>query len=151
MTSGQSHMLALGQDNQVYATGSGEYGKLGLGDTADEPTFAPVEFIDKQDNKLEISKVQCASSFSGALSTNGILFLWGRNDQGQMGLGEESMLEKGCHFVLPFRGWRQSAFRMLCARCSGSECAPKRSRAAIVTNFANFGAKRYLNIRPVHN
>ena len=37
-----------------------------------------------------ICKVACGENFSAAMSEQGELWVWGRNDYGQLGLGEEA-------------------------------------------------------------
>jgi alpha-tubulin suppressor-like RCC1 family protein len=38
-----------------------------------------------------VSQVVAGAAFSAALTQDGTVFVWGRNDQGQLGLGDESM------------------------------------------------------------
>lgn len=44
--------------------------------------------IMKQTNpKLKIEKVDAADEYSGALMNDGSLYVWGKNDRGQLGVG----------------------------------------------------------------
>merc|ERR1711957_728469 len=43
------------------------------------------------DVQTAIVKIGCGHNFSAALSRDGELWVWGRNDYGQLGLGEEAM------------------------------------------------------------
>jgi len=95
---GAQHTLALTESGALYATGKGDFGRLGRGDTSDELNFEELDYFrEAQDSILEpevqttIARIGAGSNFSAALSTSGELWVWGRNDQGQMGLGEEAM------------------------------------------------------------
>jgi alpha-tubulin suppressor-like RCC1 family protein len=88
---GQQHTLFLGEAGTLYATGHGGYGILGTGDSADEQL--PVEVTALKTTLLEgekVKKISCGGSFSAFITDAGNLYVWGRNDFGQLGLGEES-------------------------------------------------------------
>jgi len=95
---GAQHSLVLTASGGLFATGKGDFGRLGRGDTRDELHFEEIDyFTEAFDSILEpdvqttIKKIGCGNNFSAVLSTSGELWVWGRNDQGQMGLGEEAM------------------------------------------------------------
>ena len=88
---GQQHTLFLSESGTVYAAGHGAYGILGTGDTSDE--LFPVELTSLKETLFEgekVTKVACGGSFSALITDGGNLYVWGRNDSGQLGLGEES-------------------------------------------------------------
>jgi alpha-tubulin suppressor-like RCC1 family protein len=88
---GQQHTLFLTENGSLYGTGSGAYGILGTGDTSDE--LLPVEITALKETLMDnekVVKVSCGSSFSAFVTNIGNLYVWGRNDSGQLGLGEES-------------------------------------------------------------
>lgn len=88
---GQQHTLYLTESGSLFATGHGAYGILGTGETSDE--LLPVELTALQTtlvNDEKIVKVACGGSFSALITNIGNLYVWGRNDSGQLGLGEES-------------------------------------------------------------
>lgn len=95
---GGQHTLALTESGRLWATGKGEYGRLGRGDTRDELDFEEIDYYEEaMDSILEpgvatrIVSIDAGNNFSAALSSSGELWLWGRNDQGQLGLGDEAM------------------------------------------------------------
>jgi alpha-tubulin suppressor-like RCC1 family protein len=88
---GNQHSLFLTESGKLYATGHGAYGILGTGDTSDE--LLPVEISCLEATLLpgeKVVKISCGASFSAFITNLGNLYLWGRNDSGQLGLGEES-------------------------------------------------------------
>lgn len=95
---GSQHTLILTREGRLYSTGKGDFGRLGRGDTSDEPEFEEIEYFTQANDSIlnpheptNIVKVAAGDNFSAALSQNGELWVWGRNDYGQLGLGEEAM------------------------------------------------------------
>ena len=81
---GKAHTLLRTNDGEVWSFGKGEYGRLGNGSSSDLLLPEPVDLL------LDIGKctrIACGSSFSLALMENGTLYAWGRNEQGQCGVG----------------------------------------------------------------
>ena len=81
-TGARTHSL-FASAGKVYACGSGEYGVLGTGSTADSSTPVPVIGLPKT------VPVTLTSSWegSGALLDNGAYYNWGYNAAGQLGNG----------------------------------------------------------------
>ena len=83
---GGKHTLALTSDNNVYAWGNNAYGQLGLSldefDSFDTPREV---FYFKE--KI-VSWLSAGSNHSLALTIEGYAYVWGRNDQGQLGLNQ---------------------------------------------------------------
>jgi len=95
---GAQHTIVLTEDGRVYTTGLGEFGRLGRGETCDELDFEEVEYFSLSNDSVlfpheltRIVKVDAGANWTAALSSNGELWVWGRNDYGQLGLGEEAM------------------------------------------------------------
>jgi E3 ubiquitin-protein ligase HERC2 len=87
---GLGHALFLCKSRKVYSSGSGGNGRLGLGDTGDrkEPCL-----IHSLSGEL-IAAVQCGASHSLAVSATGKVYCWGKNTQGQCGVGHLDELSK---------------------------------------------------------
>jgi alpha-tubulin suppressor-like RCC1 family protein len=88
---GSQHSLFLSSSGTLFATGNGAYGILGTGDANDE--LLPVELTALKETLLSderVVKVSCGANFSALLTSQGNIYVWGRNDAGQLGLGEES-------------------------------------------------------------
>eukprot|EP00928_Gymnodinium_smaydae_P061148 TRINITY_DN45302_c0_g1_i1.p1 TRINITY_DN45302_c0_g1~~TRINITY_DN45302_c0_g1_i1.p1 ORF type:complete len:464 (+),score=109.26 TRINITY_DN45302_c0_g1_i1:68-1393(+) len=95
---GSQHTVVLTNEGRLYSTGKGEFGRLGRGDTSDELDFEEIEYFTQSNDSIlnpndqtTIVKIGAGENFSAALSSNGELWVWGRNDYGQLGLGEEAM------------------------------------------------------------
>ncbi|EFA78156.1 regulator of chromosome condensation domain-containing protein [Heterostelium album PN500] len=85
---GAKHTLVMSSDNQLYSFGSNKFGQLGLGDTQDR--FKPT--LVNSNNNILIDKefnIQCGWSNSCLFNkVDGILYLCGRGDYGQLGNGK---------------------------------------------------------------
>lgn len=81
---GGKHTLILTDDGEVLSCGVGEYGRLGTGsnDDALEPT--PIEALADED----IVQIAAGYDHSLALTANGHIYTWGRNNLGQLGLSD---------------------------------------------------------------
>jgi len=99
---GAEHTVALTRGGNVYTCGRGSFGRLGRGETSDALDFEIMEYFGQSNDSVlnpaeasTIVKVGAGENFSAAMSSHGELWLWGRNDFGQLGLGEEAMEFKG--------------------------------------------------------
>jgi E3 ubiquitin-protein ligase HERC2 len=82
-TAGELHTAVLTSEGEVMSCGAGEYGRLGHGGSSDVKIFFPVEDLEED----VIVELVGGHAFTMALSDEGKLYVWGRNDQGQLGLG----------------------------------------------------------------
>lgn len=81
------HRLANGL---VYCWGKGEFGLIGNGKNKDAVLPQKNEFLEmysKENNENEIKKIDCADEYTAALTKGGELYVWGKNNQGQLGIG----------------------------------------------------------------
>jgi hypothetical protein len=80
---GHGHLLALKNDGSLWVSGDNEFGQLGLGYTGNEVYGEPIRL------GTDTWKYVCAgSTFSFGIKTDGTLWSWGQNLQGQLGLGD---------------------------------------------------------------
>ncbi|TKS81872.1 Regulator of chromosome condensation [Collichthys lucidus] len=81
---GQHHTLCLDAEGQVYSLGRAEYGRLGLGQQAEEKSEpTPVTGIELA------SRVTCGATVSYAVTREGSVYAWGMGTNLQLGTGEE--------------------------------------------------------------
>ena len=85
VTIGSGHCLALKTDGTIWAWGSSFQGQLGQGNTTYHSSPVQVGAL------TTWSKAEAIfSNASSGINTSGQLFTWGRNGEGQLGLGDTS-------------------------------------------------------------
>lgn len=85
---GGAHTLFLTGSGRLYATGLNDFGQLGVGDSHDLTyTCKPLEVtgIGK-----EIVRISAGYYHSCAITEDGELYMWGKNSNGQLGLGKRA-------------------------------------------------------------
>jgi len=83
VTTGNGHCLALKTDGTIWAWGSSFNGQLGQGNTTYYSSPVQIGAL------TTWSKAEAVNSnASSAINTSGELFTWGRNGEGQLGLGD---------------------------------------------------------------
>ena len=82
------HSVALSSTGRVFTMGSNSQGQLGNGTTT--LTSSPIEITNRftLNNGETITSVYVGYLFSGALSSDGNVFMWGANTRGQIGGGD---------------------------------------------------------------
>jgi alpha-tubulin suppressor-like RCC1 family protein len=83
---GSYHTIALKTGGTIWTWGWNNYGQLGLGDTQNRLT--PAQIIIGSD--IDWSLVSGGAFHSIALKTGGMLWTWGNNAFGQLGIGDTS-------------------------------------------------------------
>ena len=84
---GGVHTVILTEDFEVLTCGAAEYGRLGTGATANALIPQTVESL----LDIDIVEVAAGHNHTLALSSDGKVWVWGRNDQGQLGLSDSYM------------------------------------------------------------
>ncbi|KAE8810905.1 ultraviolet-B receptor UVR8-like [Hordeum vulgare] len=88
---GADHTIAYSDDEmQLYSWGWGDFGRLGHGNSSD--VFNPQPIVALQG--MKIKQIACGDSHCLAVTFNGQVHSWGRNQNGQLGLGnnQDSLL-----------------------------------------------------------
>lgn len=78
------------EKGEIYTWGRGEYGLLGNGSNSGSLLPIKNELIEmyiKEDPENSIVKIDCADEYTGALTKGGEIYVWGKNNQGQLGIG----------------------------------------------------------------
>jgi alpha-tubulin suppressor-like RCC1 family protein len=86
IASGGAHTLFLTQSGRVYATGLNDFGQLGIPQTSSYTTD-PVQVFGFHNH---IIKISAGYHHSSAISVDGVLYMWGKNSSGQLGLGKRA-------------------------------------------------------------
>ena len=82
---GYYHTLVLTSSGRVYAAGRNDYGQLGLGHSQTR-VFGLTEVVALRDRS--IADVSAGCYHSCAVTVHGMLYLFGRNNHGQLGTGD---------------------------------------------------------------
>lgn len=80
---GEYSMTVLTTEGEVLTCGAGSYGRLGNVETTDQLYLEPVELMGAE----ETVQIAAGHEFSLALNSSGIIYAWGRNNEGQLGTG----------------------------------------------------------------
>lgn len=83
---GGAHTLFLTEAGRVYATGLNDFGQLGISDTKNY-TMVPLKV-----SGLTKAIVQISAGYhhSCAVTSDGELYVWGKNSSGQLGIGRKA-------------------------------------------------------------
>ncbi|XP_029923261.1 probable E3 ubiquitin-protein ligase HERC6 [Myripristis murdjan] len=99
---GENHCLAVCSSGQVFSWGAGGDGQLGtcptLPSCCQRPRAVPIPLL------TPVIQVACGDSHSLALTKGGLVFSWGLNSHGQLGLGKEVSLQPTPELVLSLTG-----------------------------------------------
>eukprot|EP00897_Mesotaenium_endlicherianum_P004127 jgi/Mesen1/3742/ME000204S03010 len=91
VTSGADHTTAYSDDEKtVWSWGWGDFGRLGHGNSSDLFTPQPIKTL----NGFEVLQIGCGDCHCLAIVGSGEVYSWGRNQNGQLGLGhnEDSLV-----------------------------------------------------------
>jgi alpha-tubulin suppressor-like RCC1 family protein/serine/threonine protein kinase len=83
---GRAHTLALSSSGKLYAWGANDHGQLGTGDTRSQPLPVKVDPEGVLADKI-VTALACGPDFNLVLTTEGKVYAWGDNRQGQLGSG----------------------------------------------------------------
>lgn len=86
IAAGGNHSLALTSDGMVFSWGQNSYGQIGDGSITSRPAPVPTGEGSSLAGKTVVH-ITAGDSYSSALTADGKLFSWGRNDSGQLGDG----------------------------------------------------------------
>ena len=96
-TGARTHSL-IDSAGKIYACGSGAYGVLGIGSTANSSMPVPVVGLP---SRARVTALTSSWEGSGALLSNGAYYDWGYNAAGQLGNGTTTDSAVPVHVVLP--------------------------------------------------
>jgi alpha-tubulin suppressor-like RCC1 family protein len=94
---GYNHSMLVDKQGNVFTWGNNVNGELGLGHTIHQTAPTRVDL-----GTAVITAVACGANHSMALDTNGEVWCWGYNEQGQLGIGDYSNRLTPQHLPLDF-------------------------------------------------
>jgi alpha-tubulin suppressor-like RCC1 family protein len=86
---GFGHSMALTECGHVYSWGWNSFGQLGIWNTEDSNEPKLVAVVDENDYNVFIEKISCGSCHSLLLSSDGNIYAFGRNEEGELGNQKE--------------------------------------------------------------
>ena len=88
IASGDNHCLALTKGGQLYGWGDNQFGQLGIGPSVGKTVMVPTP-VDCL-TSLPLRFISCGAHHSLVVSHSGAVYAWGKNNKGQLGLGDTS-------------------------------------------------------------
>ncbi|XP_075277639.1 E3 ISG15--protein ligase HERC5 isoform X2 [Opisthocomus hoazin] len=82
---GDQHAMALCRGGELFAWGQNGHGQLGVGS---QTTLIPQPQLVKRLNGIPLAQIAAGGAHSAAVSLSGAVYTWGKNDFGQLGLGD---------------------------------------------------------------
>lgn len=119
---GQRHTLSLSSDGGVFSWGSGEFGRCGNGKSK-QPLPEPVDLL----SSTRCLQVSAGQVFSVAVTEAHDLYVWGKNDQAQLGLGANMTMDINTMEEYPLRVESMSKRALLARVLASVSCARLRS------------------------
>ncbi|KAH3765944.1 regulator of chromosome condensation RCC1 [Pelomyxa schiedti] len=86
LSCGAEHTVALVETGSVLSWGSNSFGQLGLGTTVPDIQPAPAEVLFFSQLNENVASIKCGCWHTVALSKSGVIYSWGSNKFGQLGL-----------------------------------------------------------------
>ncbi|MCB9064973.1 MAG: HYR domain-containing protein [Chitinophagales bacterium] len=102
VSAGNVHSMALQADGSLWGWGSNSNGQLGDGSTTNSTT--PKKITANMNNNIWVS-VETAFEHSIGLQSDGSLWAWGNNSQGQLGDGTTQTRTSPRHIALGINDW----------------------------------------------
>jgi alpha-tubulin suppressor-like RCC1 family protein len=83
---GSSHLAAIQNNGSLWTWGEGTYGKLGSNATTNRSSPVTTAGAPAAGAADTWQQVACGSNFTLGIKTDGVLYSWGRNVEGQLGI-----------------------------------------------------------------
>jgi len=90
MAGGYQFSLALKSDGTVWTWGANRYGQLGIGSFIDQPTPQEVTGPGQSGFLMNIAQVSGSFGSSSAVRSDGSVWTWGGNQEGELGNGDQT-------------------------------------------------------------
>ncbi|XP_014799704.1 PREDICTED: probable E3 ubiquitin-protein ligase HERC4 [Calidris pugnax] len=82
---GDQHAMALSRGGELFTWGRNTHGQLGV---ETQTTFIPQPQLVKSIKGIPLAQIAAGGAHSAAVSLSGAVYSWGKNDFGQLGLGD---------------------------------------------------------------
>jgi alpha-tubulin suppressor-like RCC1 family protein len=99
---GGVHTGAIKTDGTLWMWGNNSYGQLGTNDRTDRSS--PIQTVSAGTNWKQVS---CADAHTGAIKTDGTLWMWGYNYNGELGTNDLTLRSSPIQTVSAGTNWKQ--------------------------------------------
>uniref|UniRef100_A0A8D0L024 Uncharacterized protein n=1 Tax=Strix occidentalis caurina TaxID=311401 RepID=A0A8D0L024_STROC len=82
---GDQHAMALSRGGELFTWGQNTHGQLGVGS---QTTLIPQPQLVERLKGIPLAQIAAGGAHSVAVSLSGAVYSWGKNDFGQLGLGD---------------------------------------------------------------
>jgi len=113
---GDAHVVATTSCGRAYAFGRNAFGELGLGDFTDRHAPERIEAL----ALVHVAHASCGEAHVVAMSAGGAAYAWGRNDRGQLGLGEGFRTVAKLPRPTPIDALKRHRVRVSSVACGGN-------------------------------
>lgn len=113
LSTGQAHMIALGDDGNLYAWGFNNHGQLGIGSIVNDSL--PV-MVTKPTGVTSWTAIACGAFHNIAIGSDQNVYVWGYNNQGQ--LADSSLTDK----LVPTQVALPNSVKVLAVSASNNAC-----------------------------
>lgn len=90
IASGAFHNIALATNGQLFSWGSNTYGECGHKLNCTNDVFYPLQIESEALKDVRIKSISCGENFSGLLTDQKHVLMFGSNQEGQLGIGRTS-------------------------------------------------------------
>ncbi|XP_074445708.1 putative E3 ubiquitin-protein ligase HERC4 isoform X1 [Larus michahellis] len=91
MACGDHHAMVLSRGGELFTWGQNTHGQLGVGS---QTTTIPQPELVERLKGIPLAQIAAGGAHSAAVSLSGAVYSWGKNDFGQLGLGDTE--DRGC-------------------------------------------------------
>uniref|UniRef100_A0A8C6N615 Uncharacterized protein n=1 Tax=Melopsittacus undulatus TaxID=13146 RepID=A0A8C6N615_MELUD len=127
---GDQHAMALTRGGELFTWGQNTHGQLGVGSQA---TLTPQPQLVERLKGIPLAQIAAGGAHSAAVSLSGAVYSWGKNDFGQLGLGDTQ--DRDCpSYVRALEHWK--AVFISC----GADHTAALSKEGLVCTFGAGGA-----------
>lgn len=132
MDIGQTYSLAIGNDYQVYTWGLNDYTQLARIPADDERKVSYNPQVSETLSSITPKVVACGDDHGVMLSQQGDVYAWGSNAYGELGTGDNRLVQGLVHLENQGKGWRH-----VCAKGKHSYMINSSGQAYKWPNYEN--------------
>ena len=99
VSAGWRFTVCVCEDGQVYSWGAGSAGQLGHESKLRKRVATPIKTFENMSDTIKL--VSCGEKHVFALTESGVVYAWGSNEHGRLGIGDKDCKEKTTPYQMP--------------------------------------------------